>query len=141
MLVGRSGANGTSEAGFDGRRDAAARERGRAEMAAAAATVMFDRRRDVVTMRSGVVAMIPRALIPIVAEAEPNAAEEVELSPMGSSLRFPSLDADFAVQGLIRRVFGINEANRLASATKSKARAAASRSNGLKGGQPRTKTA
>jgi hypothetical protein len=122
---------------------AAARARGRAEMAAGARTVTYDRRRDavVVTMRSGVVATIPRTLIPFVAEAEPGAAEDVELSPMGSSLRFPSIDADFAVQGLIRRVFGINEANRVAGATKSKARAAASRSNGLKGGRPRTKIA
>jgi hypothetical protein len=112
-------------------------------MAAAAAAVIYDRRSDavVVTMRSGAVATIPRALIPVVAEAHPDAAEDVDLSPMGSSLRFPSLDADVAVQGLIRRVFGINEANRLAGATKSKARAAASRSNGLKGGRPRVKSA
>ena len=118
---------------------AAARARGRAEMATGAAMVANDRRRDaiVVTMRSGAIATIPRTLIPVVAEAAPRNAADVQLSPMGSSLHFPSLDADFAVLGLIRRVFGVNEANRIAGATRSKARAAPSRVNGAKGGRPR----
>jgi hypothetical protein len=121
----------------------AARARGRLEMAASAASVAYDRRRDVivVTMRSGAIATIPRTLIPVVAEAEPRSVADVELSPLGSSLRFPSLDADFAVLGLIRRVFGVNEANRIAGATKTPARATASRANGAKGGRPRTKSA
>lgn len=120
---------------------AAASARGRAEMAAAAATATYDRRRDaiVITMRSGAIATIPRTLIPVVGEAEPRSAADVELSPMGSSLHFPSLDADFAVLGLIRRVFGVNEANRIAGATKTPARATASRANGAKGGRPRIK--
>ncbi len=119
----------------------AARARGRLEMATSAASATYDRRRDavVVTMRSGAVATIPRALIPVVAEAEPRSAADVELSPLGSTLRFPSLDADFAVLGLIRRVFGVNEANRIAGATKTPARATASRANGAKGGRPPTK--
>ncbi len=121
----------------------AARARGRDEMAGAAATATYDRRRDVIviTMRSGAIASIPRILIPIVSDAGRRAAADVELSPMGSSLRFPSLDADFAVQGLIRHVFGVNEMNRIAGATKSSARAAASRANGAKGGRPPSKAA
>jgi hypothetical protein len=97
---------------------ALARLRGRAEMAAGAATATYDRRRDaiVLTMRSGAIATIPRSLIPVVCEAEARAAADLELSPMGNSLRFPSLDADFAVQGLIRHAFGVNEANRIAGA-------------------------
>jgi hypothetical protein len=120
---------------------AAARARGRVEMATSAAEVTYDRRRDaiVVTMKSGAIATIPRALIPAVGEAAPRSAADVELSPLGSSLRFPSLDADFAVLGLIRRVFGVNEANRIAGATKTPARATASRANGAKGGRPRIK--
>jgi hypothetical protein len=119
----------------------AARARGKAEIASGASTVRYDRRHDaiVLTMRSGAIATIPRILIPVAAEAEPGAAVEVELSPMGTSLRFPLLDADFAVQGLIRRAFDVNQANRIAGATKSPARAAASRRNGHKGGRPRTK--
>ena len=118
----------------------AAHERGKAEMASGASAARYDRRRDAVliTMKSGAIATIPRALIPVVSRAEPRAADDLELSPMGTSLRFPRLDADFAVQGLIRRVFGVNEANRLAGATTSPARAVASRANGRKGGRPRT---
>ena len=118
----------------------AARELGKAETAAGAVAAGYDRRLDVIllTMRSGAVATIPRRLIPIVAQAEPQDVAEVELSPMGTSLRFPSLDADFAVQGLIRHAFGVNEANRSAGATTSPARAAASRANGRKGGRPRS---
>jgi len=116
----------------------AAVKRGKVELALGASAVTYDRRRDAVilTMRSGAVATIPRLLIPVVADAEPRAAADLELSPMGTSLRFPQLDADFAVLGLIRRAFGVNEANRIAGATKSPARAAASRANGRKGGRP-----
>jgi hypothetical protein len=121
----------------------AAHRRGKAEMASGAATARYDRRRDaiVLTMQSGAVATIPRELIPVVADSEPEAALDLELSPLGSSLRFPQLDADFAVLGLIRLAFGVNEANRVAGATKSPARAAASRQNGRKGGRPPKKVA
>jgi len=121
---------------------AAARTRGKSEAASGASSVRYDRRRDaiILTMQSGAIATIPRALIPVVAFAEPAAVVELELSPLGTSLRFPRLDADFAVQGLIRRAFDVNQANRIAGATKSPARAAASRQNGRKGGRPRTKT-
>jgi hypothetical protein len=119
----------------------AAKKRGKLEMAAGAASVRFDRKHDavVVTMRSGAVATIPRAFIPVVADGDRGAADDVELSPMGTSLRFPSLDADFSVHGLIRRAFGLNHVNQVAGATKSPARAAASRANGKTGGRPRTK--
>jgi hypothetical protein len=121
----------------------AARVRGKAEMGSSASAVRYDRRHDVIilTMRSGAIATIPRVLIPVVAHAEPSFTVEVELSPMGTSLRFPQLDADFAVQGLIRRAFNVNQANRVAGATKSPARAAASRLNGPKGGRPKKRTA
>jgi hypothetical protein len=120
----------------------AARELGKAEMAAGAISADYDPRRDalVLTMRSGASALIPRSLIPVVADADPQLAADIELSPMGTSIRFPALDADFAVQGLIRRAFGVNEANRIAGATKSSARAAASRANGRKGGRPSAKS-
>ncbi len=117
----------------------AAQERGNAEMATGAAAAHFDRKQDavVLVMRSGAIATIPRSLLPFVAGLEPRLVSDLELSPMGTTLRFPRLDADFAVQGLIRYVFGVNEANRIAGATRSRARAAASRKNGRKGGRPK----
>ncbi len=54
--------------------------------------VRYDRRRNA----------IPRALIPVVAKAEPEIAAELELSPMGTTLRFPLFDADFGVRVLVR---------------------------------------
>ena len=118
----------------------AARKLGQAEMAAGALAVRYDRKLDaiVIEMRSGATATIPRSLIPVVSAAERRGFSEIELSPMGTSIRFPQLDADFSIQGLIRRVFGVNEANRIAGTTKSPARAAASRANGRKGGRPKT---
>jgi hypothetical protein len=108
-------------------------------MATGATRAEFDRKRDalIFTMRSGAVATIPRMLVPLVADADPRLANHVELSPMGTSVRFPRLDADFAVQGLIRHAFGVNETNRIAGSTRSPARARASRANGRKGGRPR----
>jgi hypothetical protein len=115
--------------------------RGVLERATGAADVRYDRKSDSVelTMHSGATAVIPRALIPVVGNADVAYAEDIELSPIGTSLRFPSLDVDFSVRALIRRVFGMNEGNRVAGATKSEARAAASRANGKKGGRPRDK--
>ena len=116
----------------------AARKRGKGEMNSGARAARYDRRHNVIilTMRSGAIAMIPRSLVPVIAQASPSSVACLELSPMGTSLRFPRLDADFAVQGLIRKVFGVNEANRVAGASRSPARAAASRANGRKGGRP-----
>lgn len=85
-------------------------------------------------MYSGTVVEIPRKLVPVIDKAPLSA--DVELSPMGSSLRWDALDADFSVPGLIREVFGMTAALRRAGATKSKARAKASKENGLLGGRP-----
>lgn len=117
----------------------AADERGKAEMATGATAAHFDRKHDaiVLTMRSGAVAIVPRSLIPLASRGDRRLVSDLELSPMGTSLRFPRFDADFAIQGLIRRVFGVNEANRIAGAIRSPARAAASRANGRKGGRPK----
>jgi hypothetical protein len=61
----------------------------------------------------------------------------VELSPAGWLIVFPALDADYSVAGLLREIFGFTAQQRRAGATKSPARAAASRANGKKGGRPK----
>jgi hypothetical protein len=97
---------------IDDREDTDAPSHERTDSHISASAVAFDHRRDmlVVTMRSGSVAMIPRALIPFVAHVAKFHAADVKLSPMGHSIRFPSLDADFAVPELLRHAFGVNEA-------------------------------
>ena len=65
----------------------------------------------------------------------------VVVSPMGTGLHWPDLDADLSVQGLLEGVFG-NRAWKHAHAAragsvKSEAKALAARANGAKGGRPR----
>lgn len=70
---------------------------------------------------------------------------EVELYPSGSAIRWPKLDMDVSVSGLVldllsspewKRVLR-REVNRELGRTKSEARARAARENGRKGGRPR----
>lgn len=106
-----------------------------------ARSVRFSSARDSFTLRmfAGPTVEIPRSMIPHVKEASRSLAAGVTLSPMGSSLHWEALDMDFSVPGLIREVFGITEPLRRAGATKSPARAAASKANGRLGGRPRKK--
>jgi hypothetical protein len=84
---------------------------------------------------------IPRAMIPGLESASKSNLEAIEVSPAGDALLWPSLDVEVYVPGLVERAFG----NRLfAAATgrrggrrRSKAKAAAAKVNGAKGGRPR----
>ena len=84
---------------------------------------------------------IPRRVIPGLERQPPSALESITLSPAGDALLWPALDADVYVPGLVERVFG----NRLLAAAagrrggqrRTKAKGAASRRNGAKGGRPR----
>ena len=91
----------------------------------------------VLHMYSGAVVEIPRKFVPYVRDADRRHAAAVTLSPAGSGLHWESLDMDHSVPGLIRDLFGITEQHRRAGATKSPARAAASRANGKLGGRKR----
>jgi Protein of unknown function (DUF2442) len=70
--------------------------------------------------------------------------QQIEISPLGTGLHWPTLDADLTVDGLLAGVFGnrywmrelaMNAAK--AGATKSPAKSAAARANGSLGGRPR----
>jgi hypothetical protein len=66
----------------------------------------------------------------------------VEVDGLGFNLHWPALDVDLYVPALIAGIFGTRawtarEFARMAGQTKSPAKAAASRSNGAKGGRPR----
>jgi hypothetical protein len=84
---------------------------------------------------------IPRGIIPGLERQPVSALAAMTLSPAGDALLWPALDADVYVPGLVERAFG----NRLfAAATgrrggtkRTKAKVAAARLNGAKGGRPR----
>lgn len=50
--------------------------------------------------------MVPAGLLEGLADAPPEALAEVEIVPGGEGLRFPALDADFSVPGLLAGTFG-----------------------------------
>lgn len=82
---------------------------------------------------------IPCHMIPGLERASPSNLEAIEVSPAGDALSWRSLDVDVYVPGLVERAFG----NRLfAAATgrrggrrRTKAKAAAAKINGPKGGR------
>ena len=77
-------------------------------------------------------------------DAKPSDLEVIELSPSGFGVHFPKLDADLYIPGLLEGFMGSKKwmAARLGRAggqSRSRAKKAASRANGLKGGRPRRK--
>jgi hypothetical protein len=99
--------------------------------------------RDVVELRfgGGAAIFIPRASIVEFADASAADLKSLVVSPAGDALACRPLDVDIYVPGLIERVFG---ARLLAAATgqrggqhRSRAKAAAAKANGAKGGRPR----
>jgi hypothetical protein len=117
----------------------AAKRRGFEERWLSATHVSYDASRGEIVLRlySGATVTIPRSFFPQIEHATAEELANVELSPAGWLIVFPALDADYSVVGLLRDVFGLTEQQRRAGATKSPARAAASRANGKKGGRPK----
>lgn len=76
--------------------------------------------------------------------ATPAQLEDVELSPSGFGVHFPKLDAHLYIPGMLEGLMGSRKwmAARLGQVggqSRSRAKKAASRANGLKGGRPRRK--
>ncbi len=75
-------------------------------------------------------------------DARPSQLDEIEISPSGFGIHFPKLDADLYVPGLLEGFLGSKKwmASRLGQVggqSRSRAKQAASRSNGRLGGRPR----
>ena len=120
------------------KRMAAVREAGHAVSA------RYDRRRlrVVITLNTGVELAFPTRLAEGLADASPENLADIEISPAGLGLHWPRLDADLYVPALLQGVFGSKSwmARQLGAEggrSRTAAKVAASRANGLKGGRPK----
>ena len=93
------------------------------------------------TFRGGGSMVIPIRMVSELANQPDAALARIDVSPAGDALSWRSLDVDIFVPGLVEDVFG---ARLFAAATgqrggrrRTKAKAAAARLNGAKGGRPR----
>lgn len=123
--------------------------RGKIELASKlqATAARFDARKKliVVELANGASFAFPPALAQGLSDARPAELADIEISPLGTGLHWPRLDADLTVEGLLAGVFGSRawmrqHAARAGRAT-STAKTLAARANGVKGGRPRKATA
>jgi hypothetical protein len=102
--------------------------------------------RIVVDLANGCTFAFPARALQGLSAATDDELAQVEVLGTGYGLHWEQLDADFTVPGLLMGVFGTRswmareQARRAGQAT-SKAKAAAARRNGAKGGRPRRKLA
>jgi hypothetical protein len=126
-------------------RYAQARARGKARVADPSSVVdaRYDSGADAIDLKfSGGGSMsIPRRIVPGLERAAESKVEAIVVSPAGDALSWPSLDIDIYVPGLVERAFGTRlfaaSSGRRGGRRRSKAKAAAARANGAKGGRPR----
>lgn len=120
----------------------AAIERGKREHSTEprAVSVKYDRNtaRFVVSLASGAEVAIPADLLQGVKNASDADRSKVRLQGAGYGLHWPTLDLDFTVPGLLAEIFGTRSyLAKRAGQARSKAKSAAARKNGRKGGRPR----
>jgi hypothetical protein len=122
-----------------------ARARGlaRAQDPSAVVNARYDADRDLIdlTFGGGGSMAIPRKIVPGLGRASVSKMESIVVSPAGDALSWPSLDVDVYVPGLVERAFGTRlfaaATGRRGGRRRSKAKAAAAKANGAKGGRPR----
>jgi hypothetical protein len=122
---------------------ARARGEARAQDPSAVVDARYDPDRDVIDLRfgGGGSMAIPRNAVAGLQRASTSAMESIVISPAGDALSWPSLDVDVYVPGLVERAFGSRlfaaATGRRGGRRRSRAKAAASKANGAKGGRPR----
>jgi len=75
-------------------------------------------------------------------DAKPSQLDEIEITPSGFGIHFPKLDADLHVLGLLEGFLGSKKwmaarLGQIGGQSRSRAKRAASRSNGKLGGRPK----
>ncbi len=123
----------------------AANERGAAAISRGpiARAARYDSRRGliVITLDGGCEFAFPVALAEGLAGAPRSKLTKIKISPNGLGLRWPLLDADLHVPGLIEGAFGshrwMQQIGKLGGASRSSIKAKASRENGKRGGRPK----
>ena len=122
---------------------ARARGEARAQHPSAVVAARYEPDGDLIdlTFAGGGSMTIPRKAVPGLERATPATIESVVVSPAGDALSWPALDVDIYVPGLVERVFGTRlfaaATGRRGGRRRSNAKAAASKTNGAKGGRPR----
>jgi hypothetical protein len=103
----------------------------------------YDVRRKLihVGLQNGASFSFPPHLAQGLQNASPAQLALIEISPMGTGLSWPLLDADLLVEGLLHGIFGSRAWLRAhaakAGSSRSQAKANAARINGSRGGRPR----
>jgi hypothetical protein len=98
--------------------------------------------RVVIDLVNGCSYAFPAQLVQDLQGASGDDLANVEVDGLGFNLHWPALDADLYVPALVSGIFGtrawmVRELARVAGRTRSPAKAAAARANGVKGGRPR----
>lgn len=99
-------------------------------------------KRIVIHLENGCSYAFPAELAQDLRGADPDALTRIEIDGMGFNLHWPKLEVDLYVPALVAGIFGTRdwmtrELARIAGRKTSPAKAAASRSNGARGGRPR----
>ena len=117
---------------------ARAREKAEREAGLRAKTARYDRKvgRLVLELTNGYQLGIPVISLPALRNATQAELAAVEVSDTGSSIRIPTLDADYSVPGLVLALTA-REVGRRGGQVRSKAKSLAAKVNGAKGGRPR----
>ncbi len=103
----------------------------------------YERKPDLISLYldDGIRVSIPRMKLQGLQEADPAKLAKIELVGRGTGLHWPLLDVDHYVPGLLHRVFGTRrwmaEIGQRGGSVTTKAKAAAARANGRKGGRPK----
>jgi hypothetical protein len=103
------------------------------------------RGRVVVELSTGVELSIPTNIIEGLAGASADDLREIEVSPAGTGLHFPRLDADVYVPALLEGITGspawmAQQLGRAGGQARTARKAQASRENGKLGGRPKART-